>query len=185
MITPTTCSIGRRRCFFSGNRFSKRARSSVRLHLWMAIWSGAALLVARTAGGAEPAAIDQAFVRDYCTSCHNGVSKKGRLDLASLTFEAKDPANLAIWIKVHDRVRAGEMPPKSQDRPDPARQGAFVEGLARSIASAGRAALAGEGRSVQRRLNRYEFQNALRDLLGVPWAQIASRLPDDGEAHHF
>ena len=65
----------------------------------MAIWSGAALLVARTAVGAEPAAIDQAFVRDYCTSCHNDVSKKGRLDLAGLTFEAKDPANLAVWIQ--------------------------------------------------------------------------------------
>ena len=36
-----------------------------------------------------------------------------------------------------------------------------------------------------RRLNRHEYENALRDLLGVPWAQVASRLPEDGEAYRF
>ena len=36
-----------------------------------------------------------------------------------------------------------------------------------------------------RRLNRQEYENALRDLLGVPWAQIANRLPEDGEAYRF
>ena len=113
----------------------------------MAIWSGAALLVARTAVGAEPAAIDQAFVHDYCTSCHNGVSKKGRLDLAGLTFEAKDPANLAVWIKMHDRVRAGEMPPSSRARPDAARQLTFLQSVSQSVVAAEQAALAGEGRS--------------------------------------
>ena len=49
----------------------------------------------------------------------------------------------------------------------------------------GRAALAGEGRATLRRLNRHEYENALRDLLGVPWAQVANRLPEDGEAHRF
>ena len=143
------------------------------------------LLAARSGDAVASDGPDDAFVVDHCTSCHDGASKKGRLDLTALAFAPNDPANLAVWIKVHDRVKAGEMPPKGQDRPDPARQKAFVEGLARSIASAERAALAGEGRSVQRRLNRYEYENALRDLLGVPWAQVASRLPEDGEAHHF
>lgn len=67
------------------------------------------------------------------------------------------------------------MPPKTRSRPDAKRQGAFVEGLARSIVDAERAALAGEGRAIQRRLNRHEYENALRDLLGVPWAE---RPPD-------
>ena len=125
------------------------------------------------------------FVGEHCASCHDGANKKGRLDLTTLAFKSNDPANLAMWIKVHDRVKAGEMPPKGEARPDPVRQGEFVERLARSIVAAERAALAGEGRSIQRRLNRYEYENALRDLLGVPWAQIAGRLPEDGEAHHF
>ena len=144
-----------------------------------------ALLAVRPAGAVESAAPDDAFVSDYCTSCHNDVSKKGRLDLTGLAFDPSDPANLAVWIKVHDRVKAGEMPPRSRARPDAARQKAFVEGLARSIVAAERAALAGEGRAIRRRLNRQEYENALRDLLGVPWAQIANRLPEDGEAYHF
>ena len=77
------------------------------------------------------------------------------------------------------------MPPRGKARPDADRQKAFVEGLARSIVAAERAALAGEGRAIRRRLNRHEYENALRDLLGVPWAQVASRLPEDGEAYHF
>jgi hypothetical protein len=155
------------------------------LALLVAIWWGAALMVARTAGGAEPATIDQAFARDHCTSCHNGVSKKGRLDLASLTFDAKDPSNLAVWIKVHDRVQAREMPPSSRVRPDAALQKAFLQSVSKSIVAAEQAALAGEGRSVLRRFNRQEYENALRDLLGVPGAQIANRFPEDGEAHRF
>ena len=54
-----------------------------------------------------------------------------------------------------------------------------------SNVAAHRAALAGEGRATLRRLNRHEYENALRDLLGVPWAQVADRLPEDGEAHRF
>src|SRR3954451_7290146 len=144
-----------------------------------------ALIAVRPAGAVESAAPDDAFVGDYCMSCHNDVIQKGRLDLTSLAFDPGDPADLAVWIKVHDRVKAGEMPPRSRARPDAARRDAFVEGLGRSIVAAERAALAGEGRAIRRRLNRHEYENALRDLLGVPWAQIASRLPEDGEAHRF
>lgn len=144
-----------------------------------------ALLAVRPAVAVELADPDEAFVGDYCTRCHNDVDRKGRLDLTGLAFDPGDPANLAVWIKVHDRLKAGEMPPRNRPRPDATRQGAFVEGLARSIVDAERAALAGEGRAIRRRLNRHEYENALRDLLGVPWARIADRLPEDGEAYHF
>jgi hypothetical protein len=140
------------------------------------------LSAARPAAAAEPG---RAFLGDHCTSCHNAEDKKGRLDLTSLVFDPKDPANLGVWVRVHDRVAAGEMPPKSRPRPGAAGQKAFVEGLAKSIITAERATLAGEGRSTLRRLNSHEYENALRDLLGVPWAQIANRLPEDGEAHRF
>ncbi|HZV06731.1 MAG TPA: DUF1592 domain-containing protein [Gemmataceae bacterium] len=144
-----------------------------------------ALLAAWPVRASEPAVPDKAFVNDYCTRCHNDADQKGRLDLTGLAFDSKDSVNLAVWIKVHDRVKAGEMPPRSRARPDAARQRTFVEGLAQSIVAAERAALAGEGRAIRRRLNRQEYENALRDLLGVPWAPIANRLPEDGEAYRF
>ncbi len=144
-----------------------------------------ALLATGAAAYAQPAVPNQGFIHDYCTRCHNDVDKKGRLDLTSMVFDAKDAANLAVWVQVHDRVQAGEMPPKSRPRPDVARQKTFVEGLAQSIVTAERAALGGEGRALLRRLNRQEYEYALRDLLGVPWAQVANRLPEDGEAYRF
>jgi Protein of unknown function (DUF1587)/Planctomycete cytochrome C len=144
-----------------------------------------ALFAVCPAESAEPAAPDQAFVRDHCISCHNEENKKGRLDLTNLAFDTKDSNNLAVWVKVHDRVKAGEMPPKIRNRPDAARLKDFVEGLGQSIVAAERAALAGDGRALLRRLNRQEYENAVRDLLGVPWAPIANRLPDDGEAYRF
>jgi hypothetical protein len=141
-----------------------------------------ALFTAPPAGAAEP---DRAFVGDHCTGCHNAEDKKGRLDLTALTIDANDPANLAVWVRVHDRVAAGEMPPRGRERPDPTAQKAFLQGLTRSVVAAERAALGGEGRATLRRLNRQEYENALRDLLGVPWAAVAGRLPEDGEAHRF
>ncbi len=42
-----------------------------------------------------------------------------------------------------------------------------------------------EGRSTQRRLNRGEYENALRDLLQAPWLQVKDQLPEDGDAYHF
>src|SRR4051812_33409133 len=81
-----------------------------------------------TVSADEPPASVRNFVQDYCAKCHNA-ENKGRLDLANLTFEPKDSANLAIWIKMHDRVEAGEMPPKSRPRPEAGRQKRFVESL--------------------------------------------------------
>lgn len=164
-------------------RFLAHGRSASRLRL-LGI-AMLAVLAARSVVAAESAALDRAFVEQHCARCHNDVDSKGGLDLSSLAFTPSDSAKLAVWIKVHDRVNAGEMPPRNRPRPDVARQNAFVEGLARSIVDAERAALAGEGRAIQRRLNRHEYENALRDLLGVPWARIADRLPEDGEAYHF
>ena len=144
------------------------------------------LLGGRTSDAAGPCPPDDAFIVDHCASCHDDASRKGQLDLTNLQFDAGDPANLAVWIKVHDRVRAGEMPPRgNKARPDADRQDAFVDGLAKSIIAAEHAGQAAEGRASGRRLNRQEYENALRDLLGVPWAQVAGRLPEDGEAHHF
>ena len=45
--------------------------------------------------------------------------KLGGLDLTSLPFDPANPTNFAQWVKVHDRLRAGEMPPKAVNkRPD-------------------------------------------------------------------
>jgi hypothetical protein len=125
------------------------------------------------------------FIDMRCSSCHNEEDRKGGLDLGALSFDPEDKANFSRWVKVHDRVAAGEMPPKEKRRPPASELEAFVGGLAATLTTAERAIVARDGRATQRRLNRYEYENALRDLLHVPWVQVKDRLPEDGEAHRF
>jgi len=140
--------------------------------------------VGATPGGRLPAAA-AAFIEQHCAGCHDDVEKKGELDLTALALNPSDPKNFALWVKVHDRVQAGEMPPKKKARPPAGDLEKFLGPLATTLTQAEHTAIATEGRATRRRLNRYEYENAVRDLLGAPWLQIRDSLPEDGEAFRF
>jgi len=127
---------------------------------------------------AEPPPATREFLDRHCFECHDGEAKKGGLDL-------NEPRTFATWVKLHDRVRDGEMPPKKKTPPAAAAKEAFLESIAGPMVAADRARGAREGRATWRRLNRYEYENTLRDLLDAPWLQIKDMLPEDGEAHRF
>src|SRR5436190_6316398 len=125
------------------------------------------------------------FIQKYCIECHDAETKKGGLDLTALKFELANPTNFSRWVLVHDRVTNGEMPPKQKSRPDSKDAETFTRSLASSLTETEQARAAKEGRSTRRRLNRYEYENALRDLLHAPWLQVRDSLPEDGEANRF
>lgn len=125
------------------------------------------------------------FIEKYCVECHDRETEKGGLDLTSLKFNFTSSTNFDMWVAVHDRVSNGEMPPKKKARPEPAEREAFTKSLSSSLVAVERERVAREGRATQRRLNRYEYENALRDLLHAPWLQIKDALPEDGEAGRF
>ncbi len=127
----------------------------------------------------------QDFLAKYCLECHDPVTKKGALDLTELKLDLAVPQVFARWVAVHDRVSAGEMPPKKKPRPEPAELAAFTRMLTAALVAADEARSAREGRATQRRLNRYEYENTLRDLLHAPWLQVRDALPEDGEAFRF
>ncbi len=127
----------------------------------------------------------QDFLAANCFACHNSQTKKGNLDLTTLKFDPADANSFAVWVRVHDRVRDGEMPPKGMDQPDAATRAAFLKNLADPMIAADEARIRREGRAVWRRMNRYEYENTLRDLLGAPWLQVKELLPEDGEAYRF
>lgn len=133
----------------------------------------------------ERAPLIHSFLGEHCFECHDAETKKGGLDLTELKFDLADPMTFPKWVLVHDRVKNGEMPPKKQPRPDAAKMEAFIKTLSSSLVAAEQQKLAGEGRATQRRLNRYEYENALRDLLHAPWLQVRDSLPEDGEAFRF
>ncbi len=126
------------------------------------------------------------FVQTHCVDCHNSDSAEGNLDLMSLTevdIEQADESAFLRWVQVHDRVRAGEMPPESDMRHEVS--GAFCDTLATELTRVDRARASGQGRAIWRRMNRHEYENTLRDLLDAPWLQIKQNLPEDGEAYRF
>jgi hypothetical protein len=86
-------------------------------------------------------------------------------------------------LAVLERVEAGEMPPKSKRRP-PAKEVQLLCDWIRGKAAAAEAARRGQGRVVLRRLNRVEYENTVRDLLGVQVA-LKEVLPADTSAHGF
>jgi len=127
----------------------------------------------------------QPFLQKYCAECHDAETKKGGLDLAVLKADFTNPTNFNKWVTVYERVTNGEMPPKKKARPDSVDLESFAGSLASCLTTAEQGRMAGEGRATQRRLNRYEYENALRDLLHAPWLQIRDSLPEDGESHRF
>jgi hypothetical protein len=154
-------------------------------HLLWVFCASLGLLPAARSGAAPPPRTAQALLERHCFDCHDAEVKKGGLDLTALAFDLGDARTFATWVKIHDRVRDGEMPPKNKPQPEAAARAAFLAALARPMIAADDARAAREGRATWRRMNRYEYENTLRDLLGVPWLQVKDLLPEDGEAHRF
>jgi len=148
----------------------------------MKVFARFSLLFAATAAlaAADLPPAGRRFVAKHCFECHDAEMKKGGLDLTALKFEPANPTNFSTWVLVHDRVMLGEMPPKKKTRPETTELEAFTKSLSSSLVSVEQARMAKEGRSTRRRLNRYEYENALRDLLHAPWLQVRDSLPEDG-----
>jgi hypothetical protein len=127
----------------------------------------------------------QAFVQEHCVECHDPGLKKGGLDLTALSFDLQEPAVFSKWVKVCDRVGAGEMPPKKKPRPVAGELKGFTNALSSALLTADRERIGREGRATQRRLNRYEYEDTLRDLLSLPYLEVKSFLPEDSEAYGF
>ena len=123
------------------------------------------------------------FLDTHCATCHDAGTKKGGLDLAALPYRPADALNRAAWVKLFDRVAAGEMPPKGGPEAD--ERAAFTKALGVALTAAETEHARTSGRATRRRLNRHEYENAVRDLLSTPWLQLKDFLPEDGVAHGF
>jgi cytochrome c553 len=115
----------------------------------------------------------------HCQECHGAEKPKGdfRVDRLSAGFAEADRER---WSAVLKRVRAGEMPPKGTARPSEAEVRAFTGWIAAQSEAADRS----RGRVVLRRLNRVEYENTVRDLLGVE-VDLKEELPLDTSSNGF
>src|SRR5262245_1995445 len=119
----------------------------------------------------------------YCVTCHNQ-----RLATAGLKLDEADVAHpgegAELWEKVVRKLRTGMMPPPNMPQPSIEERQALVSWLETSLDKAA-AAKPNPGRTeTLRRLNRTEYQNAIRDLLAID-IDAASLLPADESGHGF
>jgi mono/diheme cytochrome c family protein len=140
-----------------------------------------------TAAGLHAAAapVHELFLNEHCLACHTGPGGEGGLDLVALPRDLSDRDARERWLRIHDRIARGEMPPEEEPRPPVADQQAFIAGLAEWMTAADRDRVRAEGRAPLRRLTASEYENALREVLAVPALDVLALLPEDGARHGF
>lgn len=120
------------------------------------------------------------FVVRHCTECHDASTRSGGLDLTAIGDDLADAKTFARWVKVHDRVRRGDMPPTDAVRPPAGETQRFVAAIDAALLRADEMRIAATGRVRLRRLTRREFENTLVDLLALPRLDVTGLLPADG-----
>lgn len=123
------------------------------------------------------------FFSRFCTDCHGATTQEAALDLTSLPRDLNNADHFRRWVKIHDRISAGEMPPKDAEQPDDAARKAIIESISGSLIAAELASAKDVPRL--RRLTRAEYENTIRDLFAMPGVALAGGLPADGSAHGF
>jgi mono/diheme cytochrome c family protein len=158
---------------------------------WMmglALSAAVSSLLVAADGPATKAAVYAAYEKDivpllstYCYSCHGDKKQKGDLNLQAMKTGSDAERARKEWKKVADNVRSHEMPTEKADQqPTDAERGkiiAWVKSLAATESP-------DPGRVTVRRLNRLEYNNTIRDLVGVDF-KPAEDFPEDDVGNGF
>ena len=122
----------------------------------------------------------RALIDEYCVGCHNA-----QLNTANLLLDELDLPNLRDHAETGERIvrklRAGMMPPTGMRRPDPDALQSLILWMENEL---DRSALAHLPQPGLHRLNRTEYSNAIRDLLGLR-VDAAAFLPSDDSSYGF
>jgi hypothetical protein len=125
-----------------------------------------------------------AFVQQSCVGCHNSKVKSGDLDLQVLQTAKTFENDRVVWEKVLEKLKLGQMPPPGLPRPPKETSASITHWLEAEFARQDAKVKPDAGRVAARRLNRAEYNNTLRDLLGVD-IRPADNFPADTAAYGF
>src|SRR5436190_11221062 len=138
---------------------------------------------AATVAAAPPRARMKEFVSQFCTDCHNGKDKAGELELDAIAADDLSE-HAAAWEKVVRKLDSRQMPPLDVPRPKEETYVSTLSALETALDAAA-AAHPNPGRTpALHRLNRTEYQNAIRDLLALQ-IDTTDLLPRDEASHGF
>jgi hypothetical protein len=120
----------------------------------------------------------------HCVECHSGAEPEGDLDFAGFVDGSRKLDDASVWRRMRDQLRAHKMPPKKKARPEQADIERALAWLDAKLAElrAGRAV--DPGVVTLRRLNRVEYENTVRDLVGIEF-DAAALFPSDDVGYGF
>jgi len=119
----------------------------------------------------------QPILKEYCYDCHGDGAKKGGIAYDELKSN-EEILNHDLWQKVLNNTRAGLMPPLKKPRPSPEQQQSLEKWI-KYEAFGIDPNDPDPGRVTVRRLNRVEYKNTIRDLMGVEYDTEGEFPPDD------
>jgi cytochrome c553 len=120
-----------------------------------------------------------AFVKTNCAMCHNEQAKTAGVVLTKYHDTSAMMHDRELWEKVVQRVRAGEMPPKGLPRPNPDQAAATTNWIEAQFDQYDANTPPDPGHLTIHRLNRTEYNNTIRDLIGVHFEPAADFPADD------
>lgn len=124
------------------------------------------------------------FLEQYCFSCHGGDQPEVGLALDSYQDKLSLVKDYDAWERVLDMLETNQMPPDGNDQPTIEESDAFVQHVQAIFEEASRTAKPDPGKITVRRLNRVEYRNSVRDLLGTDF-DPAANFPADDVGHGF
>lgn len=133
--------------------------------IWLSLVSASA-----SAAEKEPAQMPERhrqLLAEHCQGCHDATKQKGKFRVDDLPLAITDLQTAERWQKVLDQMNSGDMPPQDEKQPDSNSKADFLDSLANVMVAARRDLSDQHGVITMRRLNRREYRNTLRDLLGV------------------
>ena len=121
------------------------------------------------------------FLQKHCFHCHGKPDgdNEAELTLDKYADDLSVQQDRKLWDNVLHMLRSGEMPPKERPRPPAAEIDAAMAGIAGVLANFDCNKVRNVGRVTVRRLNRLEYNNTIRDLVGVDFKPAADFPADD------
>jgi hypothetical protein len=103
----------------------------------------------------------------YCVSCHNDKKKSAGLSLVGLSDEKTARKDRKLWDKIADQIQSREMPPEGKPQPNEVERKSVTDWVHLDLNKVDCGLVRDPGRPTLRRLNRNEYNNTIRDLVGV------------------
>ena len=123
------------------------------------------------------------LLSQHCEGCHGPEKQKGMFRVDDLPLQIADALTAERWQKVLNALNSGEMPPEEEKQPGAKAKTDFLDDLSNVMVAARKSLGDQHGVIALRRLNRREYHNTLRDLLGVDLD--VSELPADTGGTRF